>query len=64
VGEFRECILGDETTGTDLKRLHHAITPEIAAAVAKIMSNKDLILAATKIRVVSTAAIPWGSKEC
>jgi ethanolamine ammonia-lyase large subunit len=53
VGEFRECILGDETTEADLKRLHWAITPEIAAAVAKIMSNKDLVLAASKIRVVT-----------
>ncbi len=53
VGEFREYILGDETTGPDLKHLHRAIIPEIAAAVAKIMSNKDLVLAATKIRVVT-----------
>src|SRR5260221_7688253 len=53
VREFREYILGDETTEPDLKRLHRAITPEIAAAVAKIMSNKDLVLAATKIRVVT-----------
>ena len=50
VGEFREFILDDATTGADLKRLQWAITPEIAAAVAKIMSNKDLILAAAKIR--------------
>ena len=53
VGEFREFILRDETSEADLKRLHWAITPEIAAAVAKIMSNKDLILAAARIRVVT-----------
>src|SRR5215813_9542874 len=53
VGEFREFILGDETSEADLERLHWAITPEIAAAVAKLMSNKDLILAAAKIRVVT-----------
>src|SRR5436309_762579 len=41
VGELREFILGDETGGDDLKRLHWAITPEIAAAVTKLMSNKD-----------------------
>src|SRR5215469_11615262 len=44
VGEFRESVLRDETTEEELKRLHWAITPEIAAAVAKIMSNKDLVL--------------------
>ena len=53
VGEFRELILDDATTGADLKRLQWAITPEVAAAVAKIMSNKDLILAAAKIRNVT-----------
>jgi ethanolamine ammonia-lyase large subunit len=53
VGEFREFILDDATAGADLKRLQWAITPEIAAAAAKIMSNKDLILAAIKIRNVT-----------
>src|SRR5437764_33208 len=50
VGEFREFILGDETEEASLRQLHWAITPEMAAAVAKIMSNKDLVLAAAKIR--------------
>src|SRR5580693_2203412 len=53
VGEFRERILDDATRQTDLKQLQWAITPEIAAAVAKIMSNKDLVLAAAKIRNVT-----------
>ncbi len=53
VGEFREHILDDTTVATDLGELHWAITPEIAAAVTKIMSNKDLILAAAKIRNVT-----------
>jgi ethanolamine ammonia-lyase large subunit len=53
VGELREFILHDETAEADLKRLHWAITPEIAAAVAKLMSNKDLVLAAARIRVVT-----------
>lgn len=62
VGEFREFILGDDTTGAELKRLHWAITPEIAAAVAKIMSNKDLILAAAKIRVVTRCRNTMGER--
>jgi ethanolamine ammonia-lyase large subunit len=53
VGEFREFILSDETSEAALQKLHWAITPEIAAAVAKLMSNKDLVLAANKIRVVT-----------
>lgn len=53
VGEFREFVLDDGTGGADLQRLQWAITPEIAAAAAKIMSNKDLILAAAKIRNVT-----------
>ena len=53
VGSFREFLLDDRVTGADLSRLHRAVTPEIAAAVAKLMSNKDLILAAAKVRVVT-----------
>jgi ethanolamine ammonia-lyase large subunit len=53
VGEFREFILSDETSEAMLKDLHWAITPEIAAAVTKLMSNKDLVLAANKIRVIT-----------
>ena len=53
VGEFREHILDDATGEAQLKQIQYAIIPEIAAAVAKIMSNKDLILAAAKIRNVT-----------
>jgi ethanolamine ammonia-lyase large subunit len=53
VGEFRELILDDATSEDHLKPLQWAIIPEIAAAVAKLMSNKDLILAAAKIRNVT-----------
>src|ERR1700751_1648632 len=53
VGEFRELLLDDMTSEMDLKRMGRGIVPEIAAAVAKIMSNKDLILAAGKIRNVT-----------
>jgi ethanolamine ammonia-lyase large subunit len=53
VGEFREFILDNETTEADLKSLKWGITPEMAAAVAKLMGNKDLVLAASKIRNVT-----------
>src|SRR5579863_818381 len=53
VGEFREHILDDATGEAELKKIQWAIVPEMAAAVAKIMSNKDLILAGAKIRNVT-----------
>jgi len=62
VGELREYILCDETGEADLKRLHWAIIPEMAAAVAKIMSNKDLVLAAAKIRVVTHCRNTMGQR--
>jgi ethanolamine ammonia-lyase large subunit len=62
VGEFREFILSDETDEAALKALHWAITPEIAAAVTKLMSNKDLVLAATKIRVVTHCRNTMGQR--
>ena len=53
VGEFREYLLDDNTKATELRTLRAGILPEMAAAVAKIMSNKDLVLAAAKIRNVT-----------
>ncbi len=62
VGEFREFILSDETDEAALKALHWAITPEIAAAVTKLMSNKDLVLASTKVRVVTRCRNTMGER--
>jgi ethanolamine ammonia-lyase large subunit len=53
VGEFREVLLDDSVGEVRLRTLHRAITPEIAAAVAKLMSNKDLAIASSKVRTVS-----------
>jgi len=62
VGEFRNYILDEKTTGEDLLKLGPGLTPEMAAAVTKLMSNMDLIMAAAKIRVVvkcnSTLGLP------
>jgi ethanolamine ammonia-lyase large subunit len=62
VGEFREFVLDDATSGEQLKQLQWAIVPEIAAGVAKIMSNKDLILAAAKIRNVTHCRNTMGER--
>lgn len=53
VGEFREYILKTETTGADLQRISRGLTSEMVAAVAKLMSNLDLISGAAKMRVTA-----------
>ena len=53
VGEFRDWLLDYSTDGATLTRLARGLTPEMAAAVSKIMSNQDLILVAAKIRVIT-----------
>jgi len=62
VGELREWLLGDEATSDRLAALAPGLTPEMAAAVSKIMRLQDLVTAAAKCRVVtcfrSTIGLP------
>ncbi|MGR6874214.1 ethanolamine ammonia-lyase subunit EutB [Pseudomonas sp. HK3] len=53
VGDFRNFLLSDECNGQMLSALRLGITPEMAAAVSKIMRNQDLILVAKKCEVVT-----------
>jgi ethanolamine ammonia-lyase large subunit len=53
VGEFREWLLDPATDTEILTGTAPGITPEMAAAVSKLMRNQDLILAARKCRVVT-----------
>lgn len=53
VGEFREWLLREETETATLQQAAPGITPEMAAAVSKLMRNQDLILAARKCQVVT-----------
>lgn len=53
VGEFRDWLLSDEADGRLLAAIAPGITPEMAAAVSKLMRLQDLIAAAAKIRVVT-----------
>ena len=62
VGDFREFLLDDTTREERLTQVQWAIIPEIAAAVAKIMSNKDLILAAARIRNVTRCRNTMGER--
>jgi ethanolamine ammonia-lyase large subunit len=62
VGEFREYLLDDTTGEEELRRLRWAVTPEVTAAVAKLMSNKDLVLAASKVRNVTRCRNTMGQR--
>ena len=53
VGELRDWLLSDEATPERLAALAPGITPEMAAAVSKLMRVQDLIAAAAKMRVVT-----------
>jgi len=53
VGEFRDWLLSDDATTERLATLAPGITPEMAAAVSKLMRVQDLILVASKIQVVT-----------
>ncbi len=53
VSELREWILNENTTGANIKRISRGLTSEMVAAVAKIMSNLDLIYGAKKIRITA-----------
>jgi len=53
VGDLRNWLLAYETDGAALRALSPGLTPEMVAAVAKLMRNQDLILAARKCRVES-----------
>src|SRR5450631_4654459 len=53
VGSFRDWLLSDAATGEVLRKLSRGVTPEMAAAVSKLMRNQDLILVAKKCQVIS-----------
>jgi ethanolamine ammonia-lyase large subunit len=53
VGEFREWLLNPETGQHQLESIAYGVTPEMAAAVCKIMRLQDLITVAAKREVVT-----------
>ncbi|WP_434287743.1 ethanolamine ammonia-lyase subunit EutB [Celeribacter sp. SCSIO 80788] len=53
VGQFRDWLLSDAATPAALKALAPGLMPEMAAAVSKIMRNRDLIAVARKITVIT-----------
>lgn len=53
VGDFRNWLLSEAADSATLARVAPGITPEMAAAVSKLMRNQDLILVAKKCQVVT-----------
>lgn len=53
VADFRNWLLSDIATTETLTRVAPGITPEMAAAVSKLMRNQDLILVAKKCTVIT-----------
>ena len=67
VAELREWILSENTTSADIRRISRGLTAEMIAAVAKLMSNLDLIYGAAKMTVTAhcntTIGLP-GTLSC
>ena len=53
VGDFRNHLLSNELQTPQLEKIQKAITPEMAAAVSKIMSLQDMITLSAKCEVVT-----------
>ncbi len=64
VGELRNYLLSYDCDTTQLTKLQYALTPEMAAAVSKIMRNQDLIAVAKKCRVVTKFRNTLGLPNC
>lgn len=64
VGDLRNWLLSDDATPAALRAAAPGFTPEMAAAVSKIMRNQDLMSAARKMRVVTRFRNTIGLEGC
>ncbi|MFC3813087.1 ethanolamine ammonia-lyase subunit EutB [Lacihabitans lacunae] len=62
VGQFRDWLLSHEATNERISELKMALTPEMVAAVSKLMRNQDLISVASKIEVITKFRNTIGQK--
>ncbi|WP_430427552.1 ethanolamine ammonia-lyase subunit EutB [Maribacter litoralis] len=53
VGDLRDWLLDNTTSGQNILEVSKALTPEMVAAVCKLMRNQDLIAVASKIQVIT-----------
>ncbi|SEG62264.1 Ethanolamine ammonia-lyase heavy chain [Bryocella elongata] len=63
VGELRDWLLSDDATTDRLTALAPGLTPEIVAAVSKLMRVQDLIAVARKCEVVTRFRTTVGLKQ-
>jgi ethanolamine ammonia-lyase large subunit len=64
VGDLRNWLLSDAVGTEDLAQVARGLTPEMVAAVSKIMRNQDLILVSAKCRVVTRFRNTLGLDGC
>ncbi|MBO1324999.1 ethanolamine ammonia-lyase subunit EutB [Acetobacter sp. TBRC 12305] len=64
VGQFRDWLLSHTADGPALAALAPGLTPEMVAAVSKIMRNQDLMAVARKIRVITRFRNTIGLEGC
>ena len=62
VGELRDWLLSDAVDTLSLQQLAAGLTPEMVAAVSKLMRNQDLIMVAKKCEVVTRFRTTVGLK--
>ena len=62
VGDLREWLLASSTDNSAIAAMRDGLTPEMVAAVTKLMSNLDLIHCANKIRVVTQCVNTLGQR--
>ncbi|WP_411063608.1 ethanolamine ammonia-lyase subunit EutB [Vibrio rotiferianus] len=53
VGDFRDWLVSEQAVPETLQAIQRGLTPEMVAAVSKIMRNQDLILVAKKCHVIT-----------
>lgn len=64
MAELREKILSYSTSEENIRRLSTGLTSEVVAGVCKLMSNLDLMYAASKIRVTASCNTTIGRRGC
>lgn len=64
VGDLRNWLLSDAVGTEDLSQVARGLTPEMVAAVSKLMRNQDLILVGAKCRVVTRFRNTLGLSGC
>lgn len=63
IGQLREWILDDETTGGQILKASKGMTSEVIAAVSKLMGNMDLMIASSKLHITARCNTTIGGEN-